>query len=207
MSSSLSTPAEQRLWGLSMIIAPFLFLISTFFWQNGEYTIAGGTILVVATAFWIPALMGLFAKLKSVTPNYASWGLLIALFGALSGNNFGMRGIYAEVFGISKKTLLQEAANHSVSFNITMFLSGPLFPLSLLVLGIQLLRRKLVASWVGFLICLGAIAFPVSRILRIDSIAHLADFLLFIPIAYLGCQLLLAKNQGASQTILDSGSY
>ncbi|UFH52885.1 hypothetical protein [Spirosoma sp. KNUC1025] len=49
-------------------------------------------------------------------------------------------------------------------------------------------------------------AFPLSRIPRIALIAHVADTLLFIPIAYLGWQL-LTRNQGANQTILDSGSY
>ncbi|WP_020595489.1 hypothetical protein [Spirosoma panaciterrae] len=201
-----TTSAEQRVQGLSMILAPLLFLLSTFYWQQGEYTITGGTLLVVATVFWIPALTGLFAKLKHTMPIYASWGLLIAVCGAISGNNFGMRGIYAEVFGISKETLLHEAAIHSLSFNITMFMSGPLFPLSLLVLGVQLLRKKAVPYWVGFVLCAGAIAFPVSRISRIEWIAHVADLLLFIPIAYQGWQL-LTRNQGASQVILDSGSY
>ncbi|GAB4037212.1 hypothetical protein [Spirosoma gilvum] len=206
MTHTNGTPSEQRVWGISMILAPLLFLVSTFYWQDGEYTIIGGTLLVVATVFWIPALTGLFAKLKHTMPTYASWGALIAQFGAISGNNFGMRGIYAQVFGISKETLLREAAIHSVSFNITMFMAGPLFPLSLLVLGIQLTRKRLVPVWVGLLLCAGAIAFPVSRISRIDVIAHVADLLLFIPIAYLGWQL-LTKPQGASQVILDSGSY
>ncbi|WP_080057108.1 hypothetical protein [Spirosoma aerolatum] len=206
MTYTTNTSIEQRIWGIAMIVAPLLYLISTFYWQNGEYTITGGTLMVVATVFWIPALAGLFAKLKSTMPNYASWGWLIALCGVISGNNFGMRGIYAQVFGIPKETLLHEAAIHSVSFNITMFMSGPLFPLSLLVLGIQLMRKKAVPYWVGFLLCAGAVAFPVSRIARIEWIAHVADFLLFIPIAYLGWPL-LTRNQGASQVILDSGSY
>jgi hypothetical protein len=207
MIQTTDTTAEQQVWGISMLVAPFLFLLSTFFWQNGEYTITGGTMLVVATVFWIPALMGLFAKLKDTMPTYAIWGLLVAVFGCISGSNFGMRGIYADVFEISKETLLKEAAAHSISFNITMFMSGPLFPLSLLVLGVNLLRKKVVPSWIGILICSGAIAFPVSRILRIEPIAHLADLLLFIPIASLGWQLLTKGHQGASHTILDSGSY
>lgn len=207
MTTSFVTPAEQKLWGFSMITAPLLFLLSTFFWQNGEYTITGGTILVVATVFWIPALMGLFAQVKQQLPTYATLGLLVAIFGCISGNNFGMRGIYADVFGISKQTLLQEAAAHPISFNITMFMSGPLFPLSLLVLGIVFLRKKIAPFWVSFLICLGAVAFPISRISRIEAVAHVADILLFLPIAFLGWQLLTKTNQGASHTSLDSGSY
>ncbi|GAB3496598.1 hypothetical protein GCM10027341_15620 [Spirosoma knui] len=206
MNLSVSTPPERQLWGVSMIVAPSLFAVSTFFWHNGEYTITGGTLLVVATAFWIPAFIGLFTKLKMTMPRYAVWGLLVAIFGCISGSNFGMRGIYAEVFGISKEELMREAAAHSVSFNITMFQSGPLFPLSLLVLGINLTRKEVVPKWVGTLICVGAIVFPVSRISRVDGIAHVADLLLFIPIAYLGWKMLM-PNQGASQTIFPTGSY
>ncbi|UFH52886.1 hypothetical protein [Spirosoma sp. KNUC1025] len=133
---------EQRLQGLSMIIAPFLFVVSSFYWQQGEYDITGGTLLVIATTFWIIAFMGLFSYLKDTMPRYAVPGLLVAIFGCISGNNFGMRGIYADVFGITKQAILKQAAVHPVSFNITMFLSGPLFPLSLLVLGINMLRKK-----------------------------------------------------------------
>ncbi|WP_223833891.1 hypothetical protein [Spirosoma profusum] len=201
MNYSNATSSERRLWGVSMIVAPLLFFVSTFYWERGEYTVVGGTLLVVATAFWIPALLGLFSLLKDKLPNYASWGLLIAICGCISGSNFGMRGIYANVFGISKETLLREAAIHSVSFNITLFMSGPLFPLSLLVLGINFLRKKVVPGWVGYLICLGAIAFPASRISRIELIAHIADALLLIPIAYIGWQL-LAKRYVADQSTL-----
>jgi hypothetical protein len=42
----------------------------------------------------------------------------------------------------------------------------------------------------GLLLCIAAIAFPVSRIPRIDLLAHLADVLLLVPLAYTGLGLL-----------------
>jgi hypothetical protein len=62
--------------------------------------------------------------------------------------------------------------------NIVLFWSGPAFPLSLLFLGIMLIIRKIVPVYVGVLIALGGVAFPVSRIIRIDWIAHISDLLL-----------------------------
>jgi hypothetical protein len=44
--------------------------------------------------------------------------------------------------------------------------------------------------WAGILICVAAIAFPVSRIPRIRLVAHVADVLLLVPLAYTGLGLL-----------------
>jgi hypothetical protein len=94
--------------------------------------------------------------------------------------------VFLSVFGISHDTYLSIVADHSLSFNLLLFWPGPLFPLSLLVLGVNLSRRKVIPLWTGILICLGALAFPVSRISRIEMVAHLSDLLLAIPVAHLG---------------------
>ncbi|CCH53304.1 hypothetical protein BN8_02389 [Fibrisoma limi BUZ 3] len=186
---------EQKLWGLSLIIAPLLFSVSSFFWNNGEYTLTGGTLLVIGSVFWIPAFMGLFAKVRHKMPTYATWGLLIAIYGCISGSNFGIRGLYADVFGITKQALLDEAALFPLPFNLTMFWAGPLFPLSLLVLGIVLIRSKAVPVWTGLLLCVGALCFPLSRIPRSELMAHIADGILLVPLVYLGVRLLRGTDR------------
>lgn len=182
---------SSKLLGLSLIIAPLAFGASTFFWRNGEYGVTGGTILVLSMIFWIPAFIGLFELLKDKMPRYTSIGYLIAIYGCISGVNFGMVGVFSEVFSISHDTYLSVAAKHSFAFNLLLFWSGPLFPLSLLILGINLIRKKAIQVWTGVLICLGAIAFPVSRIPRIEFIAHFADLLLVTPLSYIGVQYIL----------------
>ena len=71
--------------------------------------------------------------LKEKMPMYASIGLLIAIYGCVSGINFGFVGVFSEVFRIDHVTYLKAAADHPLSFNLLLFWSGPLFPLSLLV--------------------------------------------------------------------------
>jgi hypothetical protein len=190
--------AERKLWGLSLILAPALFAISTFFWvhTNGriEYGATGGTIIAVATVFWIPAFIGLFGLLKERMPHFATWGLLVAIYGCTGGAAFGLEGLFAEAFRIPHDVRREAWAQFPTTFNLTFFWPGPLFPLSLLVLGAVLIRTKLIPLWAGLLICLAAIAFPVSRIPRIDLVAHAADVLMFIPLAYMGFGFLKSRS-------------
>ena len=188
----------SRFLGSSMIMAPLVFGASTFFWKSGEYGITGGTILVLSMIFWIPAFIGLFKLLKDEMPSYASIGFLVATYGCISGVNFGMVGVFSEAFQISHDVYLSKAANQPLAFNLLLFWSGPLFPLSLLVLGINLLRKKVIPTWAGILICLGAIAFPLSRIPRIELVAHIADILLAIPLLYIGIQFLSNRQPADS---------
>jgi len=48
------------------------------------------------------------------------------------------------------------------------------------VLGIMLATTKTIPVWQTLLFSLAGILFPISRIIRIQSIAHLADLLFFI---------------------------
>ena len=71
---------QRSMYGISLILAPLLQATSGFFWINGEYGVTGGTILVLSMVFWMPALITLFGFVKDRMPNYAAWGLLIAIF-------------------------------------------------------------------------------------------------------------------------------
>ena len=86
----VQTTLSPKLLGASIVVAPLIFSSSTFFWKNGEYGVTGGTILILAMIFWIPAFIGLFELLKNKMPNYTSIGFLIATYGCISGGNFGM---------------------------------------------------------------------------------------------------------------------
>ena len=172
----------------ALILAPLLLGISTFFWTHGEYGVAGGTMLALSTVFWIGCFAVLFGLLGRELPVYASAGFIIAVYGCIGGANFGMVGVFSEAFGISHRAYLDGAAAHSLWFGLLLFWPGPLFPLSLFVLGIQLARKRVIPGWAAALIGLGALAFPVSRIPRIEWVAHTADLLLAIPFCYLGCR-------------------
>ena len=185
---------EKNFYGMALIIAPILFAASTFFWIKGEYSVAAATLGIVSLFFWIPALTGAFSLLKNKMPRYATYGLWIAVFGCISGVCFMFLGYLTIIFNISHTEYLQKLSEYPVSSQLLLFATGPLFPLSLLVLGITLLRTKAVAAWIAILLFIGAIAFPASRIPRIEWIAHIADILLLVPTVAMGITLLKKNN-------------
>lgn len=189
------------MWGISLILAPALFAASTFLWirSNGrvEYGAIGGTIVTLATVFWIPGFIGLFDLLKEKMPRYATWGLLVAIYGCIGGAAFGLEGLFAEALNIPHEARKEAWTRYPTAFNLTFFWPGPLFPLSLLVLGAALIRTKSVPGWSGILICVAAIAFPISRIPRIDLVAHAADILMLVPLVYIGLGFLRSRVEGS----------
>jgi len=175
-----------------LVLGPVFLAASTFFWNQGQYGITGGTLLVVSMCFWIPAFAGLFRLLEPESPGYRVAGYLCAVAGCISGASFGMVGVLTATFHVSHGAFLAGAAAHGLAYNILLFWSGPLFPLSLLTLGLVLGIKRKIAWPVAGLICLGAVAFPLSRIPRIVLLAHLADLLLVIPLVWTGCRNLTA---------------
>jgi len=186
--------AEKTIWGISLIVAPAIMAISSFFWDNGRYDATGGTLVVLDSLFLIPAFMGLFSLVKEKYPRYAAWGQLIAILGCIAGANFGFADFFTHAFNISHQTYLDTLAKYPVASNLLLFQTGPLVPLSLLVLGVVLLRTRSVDIWVATLICAGAIMFPLSRIGRNQMLAHASDVLWLVPFAYIGINMLNGKS-------------
>lgn len=185
-------------WVVCMIVAPLLQAISTFFWEeSGQQGVIGGTLIVLATIFWIPVFIGLFDLLREKMPLYATWGRLPAIYGCVGGALFGFRDIYAATFHLTRQTELQAFSAFAWNYNLTLFLPGYLFVLSLLVLGVVLLWKRMIPWWIGTLLCLGALAFPISRIPRIALIAHVADLLLLIALLALGWTVLQGLFTGS----------
>ena len=59
------------MYGVSLFLAPLLMFASSFFWINGEYGVAGGTMLIISTVFWIVTMIYLFGLLKIKMPGIA----------------------------------------------------------------------------------------------------------------------------------------
>ena len=192
MESIKSFQTEKDFQGFSLIVAPLWFAISTFFWVNGEYSVRSAILIVFSMFFWIPALTGLFGLLKRRMPHYAVWGLRIAVYGCILGCCFAFLGFLAAIFNIPHQNYLQILWQHPIISQILLFAAGPL--LNLLLLGINFIRTKTVHLWIGLLFCLGAIAFPLSRIPGIQLVAHIADVLLLIPSVYIGVHFLIKPN-------------
>jgi len=188
--STKSSQLEKKVQGFCLIVAPVLFAASTFFWQNGEYGVEAGILIIFSMFFWIPALTGLFSLIKNEMPRYAVWGLWIAVFGCISGVCFAFLGYLATIFNISHDQYLNLLSHYPITSQILLFGSGPLFPLSILVLGITLMLNGSVPVWIGILFCLAAIVFPLSRIPRVEWMAHIADMVMVVPSVAIARQIL-----------------
>jgi hypothetical protein len=185
------------LFGVSLLLAPSLFALSSFFWvDEGQYGITGSTLLIFGSVFWIAGFVGIFRLLRDRTPRYAAGGLLLAIYGAVCGGAaFAFQGLFAELYDISHEAAIEALASHPFVANAIFWVGGPAFPVSLLILGIVLARTQTVPLWVGLLLSLGGALFPVARIPRIDLVAHLVDLLMLIPTWYIGVRIL--QNRAA----------
>ena len=102
-----------------------------------------------------------------------------AVFG---GAAFGFEGLFTEVLQAGDKMGVAAHEKFPLQMNLVLFWAGPAFPLSMLVLGGFLMYYKKASVLTGALFIVGAIGFPVSRILRIELIAHVADVILLAAI-------------------------
>ena len=185
---------EREFYGMSLLIAPALLSVSAFLWNGREFGVTGGSFLSMSFVCWIPSLFALFGLLKKKMPRYAAWGLALAMAGCVAGINFGFAGVYAEVFGISHEQYLASFSRYPISANLLLFATGPIFPLSLFILAIQWLRTRTVPASMAILFGFGALLFPLSRIIRINWLAHGVDLLLLIPMMYIGFIFLTQKE-------------
>lgn len=178
---------QKNFWLVSTLVAPLLLAISQFYWVNGVLTATAGALQVLSFLFWIFAFQGMFEQIKEVYPRFAVWGFFLAVYGCLAGNNFGVDGIFIDAFN-------HLFPNSEVGFNgksgpaalIAFFLPGALAPLSWLILGIVFIIQKKIPIWVGLLLIIAAIGFPLSRIPRIDWLAHIDNGLLLL------CMIIIA---------------
>ena len=76
---TLALKLEKKVQGFSLVAAPLLLFASSFFWNDGEYSVSSATLLILSTFFWIPAFTGLFQLLKNKAPYYSVFGLWIAI--------------------------------------------------------------------------------------------------------------------------------
>jgi hypothetical protein len=173
---------NRLFYAIALVIGQIINIVSTFYWHDdGRYSINASLFIILAMVFWAVGFNGLFDLFKEKKPWYARIGLLYALYGCIGGAGFGFEGIYSEIFNVSEKIAVTAYQKYPLQMNVSLFWSGPAFPLSLMIIGFMFIYQKINSFW-GVLFILGGIAFPVSRILRIESVAHLADIVLLIPL-------------------------
>lgn len=186
---------QKNTWFLCLILAPVLLFIAQFFWQNGVLTNTAGWLQVLAYTCWIPAFQAMFFLLEQKMPRYAVIGFVVAVYACIGGNNFGVDGIYGEAFGIQDVAAKNELHSKlGLGAVLALFLPGILFPLSLLLLAINLYRTKSVEPWLAVLLLIAAIGFPLSRIPREPLLAHVDNILLIASHSLIALRVKNAKN-------------
>ena len=158
--------------GISVIISVLAMTTATFFMVDQEFTSAGGIMMIFSVPFGIFGFSTIYEKFRSAMPAYTNWGFLLYLFGAVATVNFGLRGVFSEIFVITMADQEVATVEHPAIFTFIFFAIGPAFPLSILLLGINLYRKKLAKRWISVLLIIAAILFPPSRISRIDALTH-----------------------------------
>lgn len=177
---------DNKLYGLGITLAQLITILSTFIWnENGRHSINGSVLVFFSSFLWVFGFLGLFELLKKKYPIYSRVGLVYAIYGAMGGVAFAFEGLYSVIFNVSDKIGVEAAELFPLQMNLVLFWAGPAFPLTLLIYGIMLVISKKFKYWVGVLISLGGILFPISRILRISWVAHLDDIILLIPVLFI----------------------
>ena len=170
---------QQNLWKLSMIIAPLLLFISQFYWNEGVLTATAGALQVLSFLFWIFAFQGLFEHLKQDYPVYAVLGFFLAVYGCLAGSNFGVDGIYIDaVHNLYPDSELPFNGKTGPAAMVAFFIPGILAPLQWVIVGFLLFKANRIPFWRAPFLMIGGIGFPLSRIPRIEWVAHLDNLIL-----------------------------
>lgn len=196
-------PLPAVLHGGSLVAGPCLLAASTFFWNaEGRLGVTGGTLTALALVFWLYGLIGLYAEIQRRLPVYGAIALLLTVYGALGGMSFGFQGFFEASFQVPKDASLAAVNAYPLPADLLLWWAGPAFPVALLALGAALLRTGLAPRWTAVLICLGAVAFPASRIPRLEWVAHVCDAALALPFVYLGAVELLRLRPGMSNAAL-----
>lgn len=192
----MNNKLQQNLWFWASLVAPLLLALSQFFWVDGVLTSTAGALQVLSFLFWIFAFQGMFEQIKDQYPKYAVLGFFLAVYGCLAGNNFGVDGIFIDAY----RNIVNDPA---AGFNgkvgnaalIAFFIPGALAPLSWLILGVLFLIHKKIHIWVAILLIISAIGFPLSRIPRIDWLAHLDNVILLISMVIIAFKFYRTKVQ------------
>jgi hypothetical protein len=171
--------------GAALVAGPLMFTVSTFFWEsNGRYGVNAGTMVVLSLVLWLYGLLALFDALRARLPRYTAVALLVTVYGAIGGANFGLRGFYDGVFHLSATASLEALAPYPTQANLMLFWPGPLFPLGLLGLAVTLTWTRTIPLWSGVVLAAGAVAWPFGIVPRVDWIAHLIGSVLVAGFLY-----------------------
>jgi hypothetical protein len=190
--------------GTCLIVAPLLMLTGNIlrFALDGAY-LWHPTLNIIAMGLYVPAILGLKHLLRFRAPRIAVYVCNLAMVLAV----IGLSVLWGRL--ISRAALPDEAA--ALVIQKVLFGTLVLFPMIALlywvfraVIGFGLWRAKIVPAWVGLLMALGALMFPLANIGfdHIPAVIHLTDLSLLIADGWIGWKILAQKSFWKQDAVL-----
>jgi hypothetical protein len=180
-----------------MIAAPVLLLASTIVAVAGGGLVSdrmSGAIQVYAFAGFFLVVTGATRLLETAMPRGAAALYLVGTIGSAAGVAFGLEHIANDLTG------LRLADQEEAAIQLGLLMPGLLFPLSMVGIGVALLRAGTqgrvpgVPGWIGAVLATAGVLFPVSRIGEVEALAVVVDAVFLVALVPLGRAILTGRR-------------
>ncbi|MDX6268867.1 MAG: hypothetical protein QOD28_90 [Acidobacteriota bacterium] len=153
-----------------------------------------GFLAVVNAVLMIAAMLGLSQLLRAHADGVGLAGAIFALVGWAAGTRITTviqldTLLRAGVEGVPP-TAIETIFKSAPALFLSMFPVGLFFPLGLITLGLALFWWRPVNRWLGLLLALGGVLFPLGRAVGIEFAINACDLVLATTFAALGQQVL-----------------
>lgn len=182
--------------GVCLIAAPLLMLTGNILRFTLDYVyLWHPTLNILSMGLYVPAILGLKHLLRFRAPRIAVYVCNLALIWSV----ISLSVVWGRL--IEKAALPDEATasaiNNAVFGELFPFVAiAPLYWLFRSLIGFGLWWTKVVPIWVGLLIAVGCLMYPIANIalIQFPVVAHLTDFSLFIAEGWIGWKILTQRS-------------
>jgi hypothetical protein len=191
--TTLADRLQEKVVGVCLIAGALLLTPTTLFEYSDGMLFWAGALGLVVYALLSPGLLGVARLLRQRAPRLSVVVGLLATLGCIGGATFQaaiMHEWAARTAGAPEAMMstIMEVTEGRVFPILVIF--GILFPISLLTLSVGLFRTGVTPTWVAALLGIGAVAWPVGHIGSIQLVQHLAEFIVLVPLVWLGVRFL-----------------
>lgn len=173
--------AAVRLTSVAALVAPVLMAASTVAYVIGdegfEQGQAGGVLMIWSAIAYAIALPGLARVLEHRSTGGFVFASIAGVVGSVGTALYAFDGIHLSASGASVADL------DTATVPLALRIPGLFFPLTLLVLGVLLVRHHVVPLAAGALLAVAGLLFPVSRIGDLAALALGVDVLALVGLA------------------------
>lgn len=176
--SDASSPTAGLLI-LAAVVGPVVLLGSSLAWLAGDdLAELRGILQLWAMPALALALFGIASRLEGSAPVARAVVTALSTIGAVTGGAFALEILMVDHFG-TERLIDQDTP----SAMLALGLPGPLFPVSMIALGVLSARHRTLPSRQAVMLAAAGVLFPLSRIPQVPALAVIADVLLIAALA------------------------